>query len=129
MMRTWKARGLAGVGLVVAALFFWANPASAQQPCNDCYSCQKHHCPPHYKHCREGPPRICWEHGCPRPICVPCTAPNWGYYQTCWTPWPWPPDWSHCPVQPPASVVFPGLAHPGSLPSDMPEPRKLRSGF
>lgn len=78
-----------------------------------CHSCQRFHCPPHYKHCQEGAPRICFQRGCPRPICDPCTQPNWGYYQTCWTPWPWPPNWSHCPVQPPASAVIPSVRVPG----------------
>jgi hypothetical protein len=31
--------------------------------------------------------------------------PNFGYFQTCWTPWPLPPDWSHCKVPPPAAYV------------------------
>ena len=71
--------------------------------------CQRFHCPPALKWCAEGKPRICFQRGCPKPICNPCEAPNWGYYQTCWSPWPWPPDWSHCPVPPPASTVYPGM--------------------
>jgi hypothetical protein len=131
MMRPSKARGLAGVGLVLAALFSFASPLKAQQPCGDCAPhCQKFHCPPHLKHCAEGPPHICFERGCPKPICCPCNMPNWGYYQTCWTPWPWPPDWSHCPVQPPASsvIIVPGatIAPPVGV-EELPEPR--RRGF
>ena len=101
-----------------------------------CPSC-KMFCCPHHKHCTEGGPRICFWCGCGRPIANPCTSPNWGYYQTCWSPWPWGPDWSHCPVQPPASVVWPpgppgeGPLLPNSIPSrqglpgNIPPPRPL----
>ena len=68
--------------------------------------CQLFHCP-HTKFCLEGPPCICVIQGCAKPVINPCTQPFWGYYQTCWSPWPGGPDWSHCPVQPPASLVFP----------------------
>jgi hypothetical protein len=133
-------RWLAGLGLVAAAFLSGGGLASAQAPCAtcptatyataDCYHCQRFHCPPHHKHCLEGPPRICFQRGCPKPICNPCTTPNWGYHQTCWTPWPWPPDWSHCPVQPPAAVVFPGLMQPGAqTDSELPPPRKVKSGI
>jgi len=72
----------------------------------DC--CQSHCCPPCTIHCTEGPPRIKFKCACPRPICCPCDRPGWGYFQPCWVPWPYPPDWSHCPVPPPASTVIPG---------------------
>jgi hypothetical protein len=67
--------------------------------------CQTHHCPPAFKYCYEGAPRIHWTRGCPRPICNPCDLPNWGYYETCWSPYPFPPNWSHCPTLPPAAFV------------------------
>ena len=67
--------------------------------------CPCTHCPPGLYHCTEGRPCIKFKKGCPRPICNPCNRPNWGYFQPCWVPWPWPPDWSHCPVQPPAATV------------------------
>lgn len=70
--------------------------------------CPRQHCPPPYKHCMEGPPRLRFRKGCPAPVCSPCDAPNWGYFQPCWNPWPWPPDWSHCPTIPPAATVAPG---------------------
>jgi len=72
--------------------------------------CQRFHCPPPLHHCVERPPCIKFHHGCPRPTCNPCQMPTWGYFQTCWTPWPWPPDWSHCPVTPPAAYVRPGAS-------------------
>ena len=67
--------------------------------------CCHTHCPPHYRHCQEGPPKIKFHQGCPKPICNPCALPHWGHYQTCWSPWPFPPDWSHCPTPPPAAAV------------------------
>lgn len=75
--------------------------------------CQTHHCPPAYVHCLEGPPCIRWKCGCPRPICNPCDLPHWGYFDTCWNPWPWPADWTHCPSAPPAQfVTLNPLVHP-----------------
>jgi hypothetical protein len=98
--------------------------AWAQLPCASCATsncpptapCRP--CPPYYHHVQEGPPRICIKCGCPRPVCVPCDAPHWGYYQTCWRPWPWPPDWSHCPGHTPAATVM--LAPLSATPSAVP---------
>jgi hypothetical protein len=103
--------------------------------------CQRFHCPPHLKHCQEGPPRICFECGCPRPICNPCLNPNWGYFEPCWNQWPWPPDFSHCRVPPPAASVIldpgprgmlgvPQTAPPAAPPaSELPAPRLYRPGL
>lgn len=94
--------------------------------------CQWLCCPPHLKHCMERPPRICFWPSCPKPICTPCEAPNWGYFQTCWTPWPWPPDYSHCPVTPPAALIPPaGYVAREAVPrtadgeGQLPAPRKI----
>ena len=62
-------------------------------------------CPPALKYIYEGAPHIHWHRGCPHPICNPCDLPTWGYFETCWTPWPFPPNWSHCPTVPPAAYV------------------------
>jgi hypothetical protein len=35
---------------------------------------------------------------CPKPICNPCDMEHYGYYHTCWHPWPFAPDYSHCPA-------------------------------
>jgi hypothetical protein len=109
-------------------------------------------CPPPYKHCTEGGPCICFKCGCPKPICCPANLPNWGYFQTCWRPWPWPPDWTHCYGTPPASQLIPPLSNaygaygtpvpgvvppqPGTMPGDpsqLPTPRimppTVRPGF
>jgi hypothetical protein len=100
-----------------------------QEGCD--HGCQRHNCPPPFKHCMEGPPCLCFKKGCPRPVCPPgCDTPNWGYYQPCWRPWPWPPDWSHCPYQVPAATIAPCPHAPtgaGTLgiPGDAPTPRRL----
>ena len=101
-MGTRLATTLGFLGIPLAALLI-QSPATAQ----DCATCQKFHCPPILKYCLEGKPRICFTHGCAKPVCNPCTNPNFGYFETCWTPWPWAPNYSHCPVQPPAATVVP----------------------
>lgn len=90
-------RALAGLASVV---FGWSAPAWGQN-CD----CSNHPCPPFVKYRFEGPPRLCFKHGCPKPICDPCHLPRYGYFPTCWQPWPFPPDWSHCPVPPPGALV------------------------
>ena len=74
----------------------------------------KGRCPPYYKHHYEGRPKIKFKHGCPRPICDPCNLPHYGYFQTCWHPWPFPPDWSHCVVPPPGALVPHDIPPPGT---------------
>ncbi len=108
----------ARVGCLTLTAVLSVLPGAFGQECPTCYSgpgmacgpggCQRHHCPPPYHHCQEGPPKIKFKKGCPRPVCPPgCETPNWGYYQSCWRPWPWPPDWSHCPYPVPAAAVVP----------------------
>jgi hypothetical protein len=84
-------------GVVVLAL----GPAASAGIFGGC--CQK--CPPPYIHCQEGCPRIRFKCACPRPICGPCELEHNGYYPTCWQPWPYPPDYSHCPTPPPGFMV------------------------
>ena len=100
--------------LGISAFLWLAMPALASaQPGAPCASfgipcvapCNSHHCPPAYKHRYEGAPHIHWQRGCPHPICNPCDLQHWGYYDTCWSPWPFPPNWSHCAVPPPATYV------------------------
>lgn len=109
--------------LGVSAFFVLAAPVwvRAQQPGDGCASgacfgtpytgscgsgyCQTHHCPPRFEHCMEEPPCIHFKCGCPRPVCNPCDLPHWGYFDKCWTPWPYPPSWTHCPTPPPAAFV------------------------
>jgi len=100
------------LALLSLAALAWAGQAALAhaQGCATCGQagggyCQTHHCPPWFHHCQERPPVICIKCGCPRPVCNPCALPNFGYFQTCWRPWPLPPDWSHCNVPPPAAFV------------------------
>jgi hypothetical protein len=69
-------------------------------------------CPPPFIHHYEGPPKLKYKKACPRPVCDPCNLEHYGYYQTCWAPWPFPPDWSHCPVPPPGAVLPPPAIPP-----------------
>jgi hypothetical protein len=87
---------------------------------NGCSGCS--HCPPAYRHIGEGPPNISIKRGCPKPICSPCTNERWGYYETCWRRWPWPPNWSHCPVPPPGAYFDGTLAPPPGGTLHMPTP-------
>lgn len=112
MMSRFGVRRGGVFGLAALAMFFAAGGARAQ----DCTTCNKSCCPPPYRHCQEGAPRIKVEKGCPLPICNPCNAPNWGYYQTCWNPWPWGRDFSHCPVMPPAAHVHLSVTNQGTPP-------------
>src|SRR5262249_1026174 len=96
-------------------------------------------CPPPYVHCFEGPPRIKFKHACPKPVCGPCEIQHYGYYPTCWRPFPWPPDYTCCPTPQPGHLlpgmpmVGPVLAAggdvgPGLPPADgtpLPQPRKV----
>src|SRR5207244_1215571 len=90
--------------------------------------CLPIHCPPALHHCQEGPPCIKFHCGCPRPVCCPCDQPNWGYFQTCWRPWPWPPNYSHCAVPGPQAFIPHGVPQEyHTLPTtpEGPAPRKL----
>jgi hypothetical protein len=95
-------------------------------------------CPPPYCHHQEGPPRIKFKCGCPRPVCPPCDSEFFGYYPTCWRPWgmvsncpdiypPWVPK---PPPGPPPGVYAPlapyqGVPYPDGdeVPPELPVPR------
>jgi hypothetical protein len=92
--------------------------------CQPCETCQTHHCPPKLQYCMEGEPKIHVKIGCPRPICNPCAQPNWGYYEKCWNPWPFPPSFTHCPTPPPAATVaLTERAYGGLTPFYGPDPQ------
>lgn len=97
--------------LGVSALLWLALPAVSwgqtfgTPSCAPCAVGSRHHCPPFYHVFVQGPPRLHWRHACPKPICDPCQLPHWGFYETCWNPWPFPPDWTHCHAAPPAAFV------------------------
>ena len=123
-MTTWMRAGLAtAAGLLLLA----SRPARAAEgtfgggdPGAGCASCAasgavgcatgtcgpRHPCPPPFCHVSEGPPCLKFKHGCPRPVCDPCKLEHFGYYPTCWSPWPYGPYWYHCPY-PTASAMLP----------------------
>lgn len=103
---------LAGLALTATA---WGQNCDCTQGC----------CPPWIKYKFEGAPRLKFKHGCPKPICDPCQLPHFGYYGTCWQPWPFPPEWSHCPVPPPAALVEPVVPKRfQTLPIEDPKPKE-----
>jgi hypothetical protein len=88
------------------------------------------HCP-RLHFCCPRPPKICWHPVCLKPICCPGELEHYGYWQTCWHPWPFPPDWSHCPVPPSEVAIFggahgptPPLAAPAAPSETLPTPHK-----
>ena len=113
MLRNRGNSKLTLAGAALAMLLTTAQTSVAQctlgQPCGSNQCCQTDcnvwNCPPAYKHCQEGPPSIHILAGCPKPVCCPFDAPNWGYFQTCWRPYPWGQSWAHCQGVPPASQV------------------------
>jgi hypothetical protein len=90
---SWRVVG-AGRRALVAALLgvLVSGPVASADP-GCCLPC-----PCWYKWCAEGGPRIHIKCGCPKPICPPCSLEHYGYFEPCWRPWPFPPDWSHCPA-------------------------------
>src|SRR5204863_4098096 len=97
--RTSKTYGGLLSAVLVAGLAF--APAAVAQQCD---SCGKGPCPPYYKYHYEGPPKIKFKCGCPRPICDPCNLPHYGYFPTCWHPWPFPRN--ECPCHHPQPDVL-----------------------
>jgi hypothetical protein len=90
--------------------------------------CCDHQCCPKFRHCQEGPPKIKMKWGCSRPVCEPCSLEHYGYYRPCWQAWPFPPDWTHCPVPPPSELPpgnAPGAGAKGS-PEALTSPRRVR---
>lgn len=113
----WKAfRRLGILGAPLAVLLMTESAAFAQVGCDT--GC-KLPCPPAFRHILEGFPNISFKRGCPKPICPPCELERWGYHETCWRRWPWPPNWSHCPVPPPGAyfdgTIPPPVHTPGSI--------------
>jgi hypothetical protein len=86
-------------------------------------------CPPPFVHCQEGPPCVKFKHLCPKPVCDPCNLQHYGYFATCWHPWPFPADFTHCPYPPhaplPGPIVGPAMKSepaPVSEKGPMPSP-------
>jgi hypothetical protein len=72
------------------------------------------HCPKTVFY-RPKPPHIKFKCVCPRPISSCDALENFGYYQTCWHAWPFPPNYSHCPI-------LPTIATAPSAPNATPAP-------
>ena len=121
MCPKWKSAILVPA-VLLAAGWVGSSPAQAQHNFMG-HLFQHHHCPPPFVHCQEGPPNIKYKHACPRPVCNPCDLPHYGYFQPCWRPWPFPPDWSHCPEVPPAALIHPGLPLLAQMPETGPAPK------
>ena len=73
------------------------------------------HCPPPLRWCSEQAPCIKFKCACPRPVCDPCDLQHYGVFATCWHPWPFQPNWSHC-QSPPPGAVLPPPAYPPYAP-------------
>jgi hypothetical protein len=50
---------------------------------------------------------------CVKSICDPYCLEHFGYYPTCWQPWPFPPDYRHCY----ALCMAPPLGAPAAMPA------------
>ena len=117
-MRGNYRRLLLSLAVAGAMPFACARVSLAGEFCLDCWRC-----PPPYVHCQEGPPRLKFKCVCPRPVCGPCDLRHYGYYPTCWSPFPWPPDYSCCPAPMVPGVIPPGIAPAGvGSVSKLPEP-------
>jgi len=81
------------------------------------------HCPPPLKWCSEQAPCIKFKCACPRPVCDPCDLQHYGYYLTCWHPWPFQPNWTHCQTIPPGAALPPPAYPP--YPPRAPQDRRL----
>jgi hypothetical protein len=100
-------RGLIELGVLGSMLFSYTQLARAGDFCLDCWKC-----PPPYLIRMPGPPRLKFKRLCPLPVCGPCDLQHFGYYPTCWSPYPYPQDYSCCPM--------PGALPPASCPSGIP---------
>jgi hypothetical protein len=109
---------LLGLGVAGTVLCSYAQVSLAGDFGLDCWRC-----PPPYCHRQEGPPRLKFKCVCPRPVCGPCDLQHFGYYPTCWSPYPWLPDYSCCPA-PAVPAPYPPPAPPAAVSSltKLPEP-------
>ncbi|MBY0227770.1 MAG: hypothetical protein K2W96_00680 [Gemmataceae bacterium] len=102
-----RAPLLAGLWLAAQAGLAWADPGAAGS-CGAYGSCgPKIPCPPKFCHVFEDGPKIKFKRGCPRPLCDPCNLERYGYYQTCWSPWPYANEWAHCQHPTPSQMLPP----------------------
>jgi hypothetical protein len=115
-----------GLALALAlAAGLWTGVPRAMAGPFGIYDCCCHGFCPKFKHCQEGPPWIKMKIGCSRPVCDPHTLEHFGYYRTCWQAWPFPPDWSHCPVPPGTPPPWAAHAIGPVVPQHKPEEKQL----
>jgi hypothetical protein len=57
--------------------------------------------------CKPRQPFVWYRCICPQRVCPCCGLDNFGYYPTCWEPWPYPPNYAHCHVPPAAAFATP----------------------
>ena len=71
-------------------------------------------------------PRVQVKRICPKPI-GPCgEVENFGFFPTCWHPWPFPPNYSHCPgPMPPVPIPAPNTRSSSSTSEELPAPEQL----
>jgi hypothetical protein len=128
LRRGWGASALLLAALTAAA---WSDTARADGVACPAGGCATGHCGswvsccPKYHFTIEKPPKICFKTVCSKPICEPCNIEGNGYYPTCWRPWAYPPNYSHCPVPPPgvlASQPPPLMEEAGVIPAPDPIP-------
>ncbi len=116
---TWLAPALAGLWLAAQAAPALAGPLLGGNECAPC----KVPCPPPYIHYYEGVPKLKFKRACPRPVCDPCNLDHYGYYATCWGPWPYDRDFRHC-THPTASDMLPPPKIPHYTPRHQIEPER-----
>src|SRR5436305_6301413 len=104
MSRKWSGKLLASGAALVLLLASHGGAWGQFEGVSCGGSCGRAPCPPKFHHHFEGQPKLKYKRACPKPVCNPCDLENWGYYQTCWRPWPWAPNWNHCPVVPPGAL-------------------------
>lgn len=108
--------------VAAACCLLLANPAlRADHGCAPCAAGCKMRCPPPHCHYSEGPPNLKFKKACPRPVCDPCNLEHYGYYATCWQPWAFDANYSHC-VAPHTGTMLPPPASPPYAPRMIPPP-------
>jgi hypothetical protein len=107
---------LRSLALLAACLVL---PALSRSATADDGACGGGCCPP-ARHCpvttfcRPKAPCIKYKCTCPKPVCDVCSLNHAGYYPTCWQPWPFPPNYSHCLV-PPTTTQVPPCCRPDGV--------------
>jgi hypothetical protein len=74
--------------------------------------------------CKPKPPHVRYKCICPQRIKPGCGLENYGYYPTCWQPWPFPPNYGHCAVPPPTVTPQSSAAKTAETPEELPAPAK-----